>query len=92
MLASLGCGSVFVNANFQASTISGTVSLVQLSSVVTGDGTTVVVTFVTFFQTGGSTTVGFCGDQRTQFPMDQFIRANFTPGQSCASIVEIVIT
>ena len=91
MVASAGCGNVFVSANFQTSTVSGIVSLVQVSSVVTGDGSTVVVTFVTFFQAAGSTTIGFCGDQQTQFPMDKSIRANFTPGQTCATVVQIVI-
>jgi hypothetical protein len=36
--------------------------------------------------------MGFCGDQRDRFPMQQAVRANFTPGQTCASIVTIVIT
>ena len=50
------------------------------------------VTFVTFLQDGAATTIGFCGDERSRFPMQQTIQANFTPGQTCASIVKIVIT
>jgi len=52
----------------------------------------VQVTFVTFLQDGAATTIGFCGDERSRFPMQQTIQANFTPGQTCASIVKIVIT
>ena len=51
----------------------------------------VQVTFVTFLQFGVSSTVAFCGDQRSQFPMQQTVRADFNPGQTCASIVTIVI-
>jgi hypothetical protein len=36
--------------------------------------------------------MGFCGDQRSQFPMNQIVRASFTPGATCAAIIEIVIT
>jgi hypothetical protein len=92
LTTSLGCGDVFFRGALQTSTISGTISVVQLSVVVAGDGTNVSVTFVTFLQAGTSTTIGFCGDQRSQFPMNQFIRATFTPGQPCASVVQIVIT
>jgi len=74
------------------SSISGTVSIVQLSLVIGNDGTTVQVTFVTFLQQGTSSTLGFCGDQRGQFPMQQTVRADFNPGQTCDSIVTIVIT
>jgi hypothetical protein len=56
-----------------------------------GDGTSVFVTFVTFLQTGTSSTVGFCGDQRSQFPMNQFVRTDFTPGPTCATLVVVVI-
>ena len=48
------------------------------------------VTFVTFQRDGVPSTIGFCGDQRDRFPMQQAVRANFTPGQTCASIVTIV--
>jgi hypothetical protein len=42
-------------------------------------------------QSGLSSTVGFCGDQRDQFPMQQIVRAVFNPGTPCASIITIVI-
>lgn len=89
-----GCGNIFVRGTLNpgSSSVSGLVSVVQLSAVIGDNGTTVQVTFVTFQQNGASSTVGFCGDERNRFPMQQTVRANFTPGQPCASIVTIVIT
>ncbi|HMH06173.1 MAG TPA: hypothetical protein VK513_05205 [Terriglobales bacterium] len=88
-----GCGNVFIRGALPAvsSSVSGSVSVVQLTAVIGENGTTVQVTFVTFLQAGASSTVGFCGDQRSQFPLQQTVRANFNPGQTCASIVTIVI-
>ena len=88
-----GCGNVFLSASSQPSfsTATGLVSVVQLSTVIGRDGTTVQVTFVTFLQDGTSSTIGFCGDKRSEFPMQQTLRAEFRPGSPCASIVTIVI-
>ena len=88
-----GCGNVFIRGALPASSssVSGTVSVVQLSAVIGENGRTVQVTFVTFSQSGASSTLGFCGDQRNQFPMQQPVRATFNPGTLCASVVTIVI-
>ena len=88
-----GCGNVFLSASSQPnfSTTSGLVSIVQLSSVIGANGATVEVTFVTFLQEGTSSTIGFCGDQGSRFPMNQMVRADFVPGQSCSSILVVVI-
>ncbi len=88
-----GCGNIFVRGVLPGglSSVSGSVSVVQLSAVIGENGTTVQITFVTFLQAGTSSTIGFCGDQRSQFPMQQIVRAEFNPGQICASIVTIVI-
>ena len=93
VLALAGCGNIFIRGALPAtpSTVSGSVSVVQLGAVIGENGTTVQVTFVTFLQSGVSSTVGFCGDQRSQFPMQQIIRAEFTPGTPCDSIITIVI-
>jgi hypothetical protein len=32
----------------------------------------------------------FCGDQRSQFPMNTFLQANFTPGQPCSNLIIVV--
>jgi len=89
-----GCGNIFIRGaiNPGSSSVSGMVSFVQLSAVIGDGGSMVQVTFVTFLQNGTSSTIGFCGDERSRFPVQESIRANFTPGQSCASIVTIVIT
>ena len=88
-----GCGNIFIRGALRPgfSTISGSVSIVQLSTVISGDGTTVQVTFVTFLLNGTSSTIGFCGDQRSQFPIDQMVRTDFTLGQPCDSIIVVVI-
>ena len=89
-----GCGNIFIRGaiNPGPSTVSGMVSIVQLSAIIGDGGSMVQVTFVTFLQQGTSSTLGFCGDQRGQFPMQQTVRADFNPGQTCDSIVTIVIT
>jgi hypothetical protein len=94
VLISAACGNVFIRGALPGGTssISGSVSFVQLTAIIGENGTIVDVTFVTFLQDGASSTIGFCGDERSRFPMQQSVRANFTPGQTCASIVTIVIS
>jgi hypothetical protein len=93
LIAGIGCGNIFIRGAIQPgnSTVSGFISVVQFSTVIGGDGTMIQVTFVTFLQEGASSTIGFCGDQRSQFPMEQKVRAQFTPGQLCDSIIQITI-
>lgn len=88
-----GCGNIFIHGAIQPgfSTVSGAVSAVQLSVVVSDNGTMVSVTFVTLVQSGTSSTIGFCGDQVDLFPLDQTIRADFNPGPTCASVLSVVI-
>ena len=91
-LACSSCGNVDINGAINpGSTITGFVTGVQLSSVIGGNGNTVEVTFVTFFFEGTSSTIGFCGNQLTQFPLNQTMQVNFTPGQTCAAIIVIII-
>ncbi len=61
------------------SSVIGMVSVVQICAVIGDNGTTVQVTFVTFQSDGVPSTMGFCGDERDRFPMQQTVRANFTP-------------
>ncbi|MGH9538092.1 MAG: hypothetical protein ACRD3H_09210 [Terriglobales bacterium] len=89
-----GCGDVFFRGALPpagVSSVSGSVSVVQLSAVIGEHGATVQVTFVTLLQNGASSTIGFCGDERSQFPMQQMVRANFNPGQPCSSLITISI-
>jgi hypothetical protein len=93
VISGVGCGNIFIRGAILSgtSTVSGFVSVVQFSTVIGGDGTMIQVTFVTLLQHGASSTIGFCGDQRSQFPMEQTVRAQFTPGQPCDSVIEITI-
>jgi hypothetical protein len=90
LLLGPGCGNVFVRGAINFSTISGFVSIVQLTTVI-DDGSSVLVTFVTFLQQGTSTTMGFCGDQTSQFPLNQMVTTNFNPGQPCATLIVVII-
>jgi hypothetical protein len=89
-----GCGNTFFVGgaiNPGSSSVSGMVSVVQVSAIIGETGSTVQVTFVTFVNQGTSSTIGFCGDDRDRFPAKQNLRASFTPGRTCASIVAIEV-
>ena len=93
LLTCAGCGNIFVRGAIQTgfSTINGVVSVVQLGNGIGSDGSTVQITFVTFLFEGTSSTMGFCGNQVNQFPLDQTVRTQFTPGQPCATIVVVIV-
>ena len=92
LAVSTGCGNWSVSGAINTgSTITGSISFVQLGNVLNGTGGTVQVTFVTFVQNGASSTIGFCDDQISLFPLDQTVRVNFNPGQPCATIIVVVI-
>jgi hypothetical protein len=90
LLLCSSCGNVFVGGAINFSTVSGFVGIVQLTTVIDGGGGSVLVTFVTFLQEGTSTTIGFCGDQTSQFPLNQMVTTNFNPGQPCATLVVVI--
>jgi hypothetical protein len=92
LAVSTGCGNWSVSGAINTgSTITGSISFVQLGNVLNGTGGTIQVTFVTFVQNGASSTIGFCEDQIGLFPLDQTVRVNFNPGQPCATIIVVVI-
>lgn len=93
LLTSTGCGNIFVRGaiNSGFSTVNGLVSIVQLGNGVGADGGSVQITFVTFLFEGTSSTIGFCGNQVSQFPLSQTVRTQFTPGQVCASLIVVII-
>jgi hypothetical protein len=74
----------------RAGTIQGSVSIGQLGNILNGTEGTVQGTFVTLLQNGTSSTIGFCG-VHALFPLDQTVRTNFNPGQSCATVIVVVI-
>lgn len=86
-----GCGSkFFIRGAINTGTVSGTVSVVELS-IVSDNGASVTVTQVTFLASGMPTSMNFCGDQRSLFPLDQFVKASFTPAPACATIVQVTV-
>jgi hypothetical protein len=92
VVSSTGCNGVFrvQGAIPNHSIVTGTVSIVELSTAIDG-GVFVTVTLVTLVNTGVPTHTTFCGDQTAFFPRDQFVTATFTPGTPCFSVVQVVI-
>lgn len=91
VLASLlltSCGQVFVSGfshQGSSSVFFGTVSIVQIS-VIDGD---VTVTGVTLINNGVGNDFTFCGDQRSQFPVNRVVSATFTPGTPCSNVIQV---
>lgn len=89
-----GCGGVFLfttgteGANIIV--VSGTCTSVQTTNVV-GNSGFIVVTGVTLFNNGLSSTYNFCGNVASQFPLNSFLTVTFTSGTSCATTNSIVI-
>ena len=75
----------------QQSTVSGVVSFVQLTIVTDGNNVSTQVTVVTLQDNLGASNFTFCGDQRFQFPPDRFAQATFTPGQTCSTLLSVII-
>ena len=70
-------------------TISGIVSVVQITTIIAPSGTATLITVVTFLQFGTGTSINFCGNTGTQFVVNSFTTVNFTQGPNCATIVAI---
>jgi len=90
-----GCGTSFVGFVSNPGgrqTISGAVSSVQLGSVLDVTGQTIPFTAVTFLNPGTATTINFCGDQRVEFPEGRQVRADFTTGVFCSTLLAVVVT
>ena len=90
-----GCGSFFVgftsNPQIPNSTVTGRVSAVILASVNDMNGNPLTVTAVTFVTGGLASTSNFCGDQRSQFPMNATVQASFTKTPNCFSLVNVIV-
>ena len=86
-------GVVFFSAGFHPTnalvTVSGVVSVIHITTIISAGGTTTLVTVVTFLQTGTASTINFCGDVGNQFVVNTFTTVDFTQGQSCATVVAI---
>ena len=93
-IATAGCDAFFVGfvSNPGGSrTVSGTVSIVQLSFIHDVTGQTIQSTAVTFLNPGTATTVNFCGDEHLRFPLNSFVRADFNTGALCSTLVAVAV-
>ncbi len=73
--------------NTNTRTANGLVSIVQLTFV-SGD---IQVTIVTLQNTFGASNFTFCGDQTSQFPINNQVQATFTTAQPCSNLLSVVI-
>jgi hypothetical protein len=82
-----GCGYVAVSGAIltNTQTANGLVSIVQFDSM---NGTS-SFTVVTLVSADTANTFQFCGDQRTQFPVDTSVQAKFSPGANCDSLISV---
>jgi len=88
-----GCSQFFVgfvsNPGGSPVVITGTITTVAIGFVDNSQGTQVTFTAVTFANTGGATTINFCGDKRSQFSVNQVVRADFQAGIYCSTLMAV---
>jgi hypothetical protein len=82
-------GSGFFHPSNTLVTVSGFVSVIQITTIITAGSTTTLVTIVTFLQFGRASTINFCGNLGNQFVVNAFTTVDFTQGQNCAAVVAI---
>jgi hypothetical protein len=86
-----GCSQFFVgfvsNPGGSAVVITGMITTVGIGFVDNSQGTQVTFTAVSFGNTEGVTTINFCGDKRSQFPVNQVVRADFQAGLYCSTLI-----
>jgi len=82
-----GCSYVAVSGAIQTNTqtANGLVSIVQFNY---SNGMS-SVTVVTLVSADAANTFHFCGDQRTQFPVDTSVQAKFSPGTNCDNLISV---
>lgn len=94
----LACDSSFrVAGAIQPSNVTvttGTVSVVRLTVISNSNGTFFNVTAVTLLVPMGSNSLMFCGDQRSNFPMNTVVQVSFTASQGsfsqgCTNLVNV---
>ncbi len=89
----LGCGGTTFRAVSNpgsASVASGTVSFIQFTAIIGGDGTLINVTVVTLVQSGLPQTFTFCGNQASIFVVDATMRVTYMPASMCANLLTVV--
>jgi hypothetical protein len=69
----------------------GTCTSVQIVNTVGPGGGFILVTVVTLFGSGFSSSLNFCGDVSGRFPLNRSLTVNYTNGSGCATPVSILI-
>ena len=94
LLLLTGCGQVFVgvisNPQGPPLSVSGIVIAVHIETSTDVNGHSITFTAVAFSNGGISSNINFCGDQRSQFPLNRSVRADFNPGTVCSNLVVVV--
>lgn len=89
------CDAIFVgfvsNPNGTMSVV-GTITIVQLGVIHDPTGFAITFTGVTFVDSGSAVTVNFCGDQRSHFPLNLVVRADFTTGVYCSTLLATTVS
>jgi len=80
----------FVSNPGGTTTVAGMVIAVSGGFVSDPTGIT-PVTAVTFATSGSKITIHFCGDQQELFPINKTVRADYTVGISCSTLLKVVI-
>jgi hypothetical protein len=65
------------------------VSIVQITTIFSDNGTKTIVTIVTYLQPTNSSAVTFCGSIADRFIMDTMATVKFTPGLPWATIITV---
>ena len=82
-----GCSNIVSLFPMSFVSLSGFVSIIQLTT----SGSNFPVTMVTFLlpgpQNGLAETIAFCGNVGNQFPLNGFMNVSFTQGGGCATVV-----
>ena len=81
----------FVSNPSGTTSVSGTVSVVHVGFIQDPTGVKITFTAVTFVNPGSSITINFCGDETSRFPMNQFVRADFSSGAFCSTLVAVAV-
>ena len=90
-----GCGEVFVGFVSNPGNpvhVSGTVTVVQLQFISDGHGSSTTFTAVTLLNASTLSTFNFCGDQRTVFPVNQFVIVDFNTGIYCSTLIRVTVS
>jgi hypothetical protein len=94
LLVLAGCGQInasFVsNPGFPAS-VTGTIIAVHVQTTNGPNGALNTFTVVAIQSLNTTNTFNFCGNQQSQFPLNQQVRVDFNSGASCATLIGVVV-